>query len=294
MAAISRLRARGLACALTFLAIGATAGSAAADDDDDDPRPAAGIQDNSFLIDEAYNQKPGEVQHVLTLQRQYRDWYLSFVQEWALGSQTHQLGYSVPYTWLRSEGQRVHGIGDIEITYRYQAWLETATMPAFAPSLSLIVPTGSQRRGLGDGSFGVEVKFPFSKIVADRVTLHANAGITHLFDVYGHSPTSFMAGASGVYAVTRDFNVLLEGIVERSESVNDAREIERETTFTLSPGFRKAWNFPEDKQFVVGFATPITFSRERTDYGLFFYASFEHRFLSKAPAASSRLPFPVK
>jgi hypothetical protein len=86
-----------------------------------------------------------------------------------------------------------------------------------------------------------------------------------------------MIGGSGVYAVTRDFNILLEGVVEWNESVNDTLLIERETTFTLNPGFRAAINFPNDKQFVFGFATPITFSRDkRTDYGLFFYLSFEH------------------
>ena len=133
--------------------------------DDDDPRPAAGIKENSFLIEEAYNQEPGEMQHVLTLRRQYRDWYLAYNQEWALGSQTHQLSYSVPYSWLRSDGQRVKGIGDAEITYRYQAWLETATSPAFAPGISLILPTGNRHKGLGDGSMGFEIKLPFSKIV---------------------------------------------------------------------------------------------------------------------------------
>ena len=245
--------------------------------DDDDPRPAAGIKDNSFLIEEAYNQGPGEMQHILTLQRQYRDWFLAYSQEWALGSQTHQLSYSVPYAWLRSDGQRVKGIGDAQVAYRYQAWLESATSPAFAPSLSVILPTGNRNRGLGDGSVGVGVKLPFSKIVSDRVTLHANAGMTHLFNVQGHSPTSYMVGGSGVYAVTRDFNFLLEGVAEWNESVNDLLLIERETTFTLNPGFRAAINFPNDKQFVFGFATPITFSRDkRTDYGLFFYLSFEH------------------
>jgi hypothetical protein len=270
---------RGTRHALPLLIIAAfTLGIARADDDD--PRPAAGIKDNSFLIEEAYNQEPGEMQHVLTLQRQHRDWFLNFTQEWALGSQTHQLGYSVPYSWLRNEGQRVKGIGDVEITYRYQAWLESATSPAFAPALSLILPTGNQNKGLGDGSVGFEIKLPFSKIVSDRVTLHANAGMTHLFNVQGHSPTSFMVGGSGVYAVTRDFNFLLEGVAEWTESVNDERVLERETTFTLNPGFRKAFNFPGDKQFVIGFATPITFSRDKpTDYGLFFYLSFEHNIL---------------
>ena len=249
--------------------------------DDDDPRPAAGIKENSFLIEEAYNQEPGEIQHVVTLQRRYRDWFFGFSQEWALGSRTHQLGYSVPYSWLRSDGQGAKGIGDAEITYRYQAWLESATSPAFAPALSLILPTGNRNKGLGDGSVGVEVKLTFSKIVSDRVTLHANAGMTRLFNVQSHSPTSFMVGGSGIYAVTRDFNFLVEGVAEWNESVNDALVLERETTFTLNPGFRKAINFPGDKQLVLGFATPITFSRDKpTDYGLFFYLSFEH-FITK-------------
>jgi hypothetical protein len=275
--------ARGLACGLFALVANAlVAGVALAEDDDDDPRPAAGIQDNSFLIEEAYNQKAGEVQHIATLQRQYRDWYFGFTQEWPFTTQTHQLSYTIPYSWLRSDGQRVHGAGDITFSYRYQALMETATTPAFAPSLSLVVPTGSRRKGLGDGSYGLEVTLPFSKIVSDRVTLHANAGMTHLFDVYGHSPTSYFVGGSAIYAVTRDFNFMLESLVERNESVNDAREIERETAFIVSPGFRTAFNFPGDKQLVLGFATPVTFVRDKkADYGLFFYASLEHRFLKK-------------
>ena len=161
--------------------------------------------------------------------------------------------------------------------------LRARRRPPSRRALSLILPTGNRNRGLGDGSVGVEIKLPFSKIVSDRVTLHANAGMTHLFNVQGHSPTSFMVGGSGVYAVTRDFNFLVEGVVEWNESVNDALVLERETTFTLNPGFRKAINFPNDKQFVFGFATPITFSRDkRTDYGLFFYLSFEHNIMKRA------------
>ena len=47
-----------------------------------DKRPAAAVQDNSFLIEEAYNQEAGVVQHILNLQRADRDWFLSFTQEW--------------------------------------------------------------------------------------------------------------------------------------------------------------------------------------------------------------------
>ncbi len=208
--------------------------------DDDDPRPAAGIKEHSFLIEEAYNQEAGEIQHVVTLQRQQRDWFFHFSQEWALGSQTHQLGYSVPYSWLRGDGQRVKGIGDVEITYRYQAWLESATMPAFAPTLSVVLPTGSRSKALGDGSFGVEIKLPFSKIVSDRVTLHANAGMTHHVRRPGAQPHAASSSAAApIYAVTRDFNLMLESLVEWTRVGRTMpATLERETTFTLNPGFR--------------------------------------------------------
>jgi hypothetical protein len=55
--------------------------AASARADDKDRRPAAGIQDNSFLIEEAYNQEPGVVQHITTLRRQDRSWFYSFTQE---------------------------------------------------------------------------------------------------------------------------------------------------------------------------------------------------------------------
>ena len=95
-------------------------------DDDDDPRPAAGIKDNSFLIDEAYNQGPGEIQHIVTLQRQFRDWNLAFTQEHSLGTQAHQLTTRFPTCAFAAMANAPSGIGDVEVNYRYQAWMETA------------------------------------------------------------------------------------------------------------------------------------------------------------------------
>ena len=66
--------------------------------EDKDPRPAAAIQDNSFLIEEAYNQEAGVVQHIQTLRRIRRDWFYTFTQEWPLGSQAHRFSYTVPYS----------------------------------------------------------------------------------------------------------------------------------------------------------------------------------------------------
>jgi Putative MetA-pathway of phenol degradation len=270
---------RGVLAAATACSLVAIPASA----EDEDPRPAAGIQDNSFLIEEAYNQKPGEVQFVKTLRRQQRDWHLDFETEWALGSQDHQFSFGVPHSWIRNdEGQTVKGFGDLMLNYRYQFWHESATMPAFAPRLSLILPTGSRTKGTGDESFGLETNLPFSKIVSDRVTLHANAGLAHLFDVDGQSPTSYKLGGSAIYAVTRDFNWMLEVVGEWEETVNDLREIERQFTFTINPGFRTAINFRDESQLVVGFSVPIGLSKGNApDYGLFFYLSYEHDFLPK-------------
>jgi hypothetical protein len=252
----------------------------AAHAEEKDPRPAAGIQDNSFLIEEAYNQETGVIQHISSLRRQRGDWFYNFTQEWPMGSQTHQFSYTLPYSWIRNDdGQRVHGPGDMLINYRYQAMMETATLPAFAPRLSLILPSGNKDKGTGDGSAGMQINLPFSKIISDRVTLHANAGLTRLFDVDGYHPTSYNLGGSAIYAVNRDFNLMLESLVERNESVNAMRELERETTYTISPGFRYALNFPElaELQVVFGAALPIAFTRGKsTDYGAFFYLSFEH------------------
>jgi hypothetical protein len=238
---------------------------------------AKGIQDNSFLIEEAYNQEPGMVQHIAALRRLERDWLFAFTQEWPLGSQTHQLSYTVPYSWLRSDGQSADGFGDLMLNYRWQALMETASTPAFAPRLSLILPTGDADRGLGFGSVGYQINLPVSKIVSDRVSLHGNAGLTTYADIDGRSPLSYNLGASAVYAVSRDFNLLLEGLVEWTETLS-AGNIERETSFTLSPGVRKAFDLAPG-QLVLGAAAPVRFAGSQTDFGLFLYLSVEHRFL---------------
>lgn len=256
-------------------ACGLSAGSAVAEDRD--PRLAAGIQDNSCIVEEAYNQEAGVVQHIGCLRRQGRDWFFNFTQEWPIGSQAHQFSYTLPYTWLRGEGQHAQGIGDVMLNYRYQALYESAAMPAFAPRLSAILPTGSRDSSTGNGSYGYQLLLPVSKIISDRVTLHANAGVTSYFDVQGRKPTSYLVGASAIYAVTRDFNIMLESLHEWSETVNDVREIESGSSFTISPGARYALNLPAG-QLVLGVGLPIRFTNAAPDYGIMLYTSFEHNF----------------
>src|SRR5262249_41909917 len=78
---------------------------------------AEGIQDNSFLVEEAYNQEAGVVQHIFNAQwsvdrhsgSEDRMWNFAFTQEWPLFGQTHQLSYTVPYSFVNAGGSKVDG-----------------------------------------------------------------------------------------------------------------------------------------------------------------------------------------
>src|SRR5215213_11833876 len=86
----------------------------------DPSQPIDVIEDNSFLIEEAYNQKEGEVQHIFTAQwgenrdehPHQRGWQLNFTQEWPIFSQRHQFSYSIPSSFIREGGDHQDGIGD--------------------------------------------------------------------------------------------------------------------------------------------------------------------------------------
>ena len=79
---------------------------------------AKGIQDNSFFVEEAYNQEPGVVQHIINvpalLHVKATKMFHLFTQEWPIFSQTHQFSYTIPYTFTESE----NGFRDIFLNYR--------------------------------------------------------------------------------------------------------------------------------------------------------------------------------
>src|SRR6266567_6649777 len=186
-------------------------------------RPIDVIEDNSFLIEEAYNQEPGVVQHIFTAAytttRGRHGWSFTFTQEWPVFSLEHQLSYTIPSFHLIDGTDRVYGIGDILINYRYQALEEGDLKPAFAPRFSLILPTGNRDRGTGNGVVGYQWSLPFSKKVASRLALHANFGITYLPHVRSpmnngqlspkRSLVSSWVGGSAIYALLPRLHLML-------------------------------------------------------------------------------------
>jgi hypothetical protein len=266
---------------LAILSLFAAAFSVSAHEND--LRPAKGIQDNSFFIEEAYNQEAGVVQHILNITHfvsrhagpDDKEWLPAFTQEWPLGSQEHQLSYTIPYSFMDSAGQSSDGIGDILINYRFQALTESSRTPAFAPRFSLVLPTGDEARDLGNGVLGYQVNLPVSKIVSDGWTMHANAGLTFLPDVQGGDDLiNYNLGGSAIFAVSRGLNLMLECVANLDEEAGG----DRTSSVIVSPGLRYAFNFKNDAQLVVGLAAPIGLSADAPDYGVLLYFSFEHFF----------------
>src|SRR4029453_11309832 len=85
---------------------------------------AKGIQDNSFFVEEAYNQEPGVVQHILNVPINFTNGSAettpSFTQEWPVFSQTHQFSYTIPYVFTEDD----NGLADMRLNYRLQALME--------------------------------------------------------------------------------------------------------------------------------------------------------------------------
>lgn len=258
----------------------------------DAERPVDGIRDNSFLVEEAYNQEPGVVQHVGTAFYQHQRLAgadeermdLSFTQEWPIYGQAHQLSYTVPASFAWRHGGEASGLGDVMVHYRWQAWFDARTLTALAPRASVILPTGDAARGLGEDAVGLQVNLPFSAALGARWFAHANAGATLLPDAAsanGRTLRHWNVAGSVIHALSRDLHLLLEWVGIWTEAERAGGGTRHEFVSLLSPGFRKAFNFPAETQLVLGLAAPVGLTRAAPEFGVFFYASLEHPFRSK-------------
>ena len=237
------------------------------------------IRDNSFLLEEAYNQEPGVIQHIQAFQRMRDEsWSYTFTEEWPVPDETHQLSATVPANHVHSDGTET-GIGDIQLNYRYQAVLKDPI--ALAPRLSLIFPTGDEEKGLGNGALGVQVNIPVSIEMGDKWVTHWNLGATYIPNTKGpggirRDTTGFNFGASLVYLLSENFNLLVEAAGSSRESIGGDGLLQREDSFFINPGMRFAVNFKSGLQVVPGIAMPIGVGPSEGEYGVFVYLSLEH------------------
>lgn len=217
-----------------------------------------GIQDNSFLLEEAYNQTPGVVQHISVFARDTEGdaWAFAFTQEWPVGQSKHQLSYTIPFL-----GDGTSGLGDIALHYRYQLLGSAETNLAIAPRFSVILPTADE--DLGDGDIGIQLGLPISRVLAPRLIAHTNLGVTWFPDNGGQREWS--AGQSVIYAAAPRMHLMLEGTYTRAD---------RQDLFVVSPAVRFAFNLKSGMQIVPGIAAPIGFGDDDSK-SVLLYLSFE-------------------
>src|SRR5262245_35846089 len=178
------------------------------------------IQDNSFLVEEAYNQEFGVVQHIQTFQRlrNSKDWAYAFTQEWPIdASPRHQISYTFVWQHSGEHPDSGGGIGDFVLNYRYQLLGSGDAKLAFAPRVSALLPTGDTRSGRGTGGTGIQIQLPVSLVATKKLVTHWNAGATfipHARNDSGARAATFgyNLGQSFVWLVHPRFNFLLETV----------------------------------------------------------------------------------
>lgn len=255
-----------IAAASLFLAPSLLAQSA------DSAVSAPKVQDNSFLMEEAYNQEAGIVQHIGTYRRQRgsSDFDFTFTQEWPVVSIRHQLSYDIPLVRAASST----GIGDVGINYRYQLLGDGNAPFAVTPRVSVLLPTGDWKQGRGSGAVGGEASIAASFEASPLLTTHTNIGVTF---------TPRARAASGSRDDVHEFSIGQSAILTRSSFIQPLVEAIYSDgsfgeQFVISPGVRAAFNFASGLQIVPGVAIPLGVGPSSGEKGVFVYLSFEHPF----------------
>jgi hypothetical protein len=225
------------------------------------------IQDNSFLIEVAYNQEFGVVQHINTFTRSWNthDWVYTFTQEWSVPGQAHQLSYTLSYL-DSGANPRSPGIGDVAINYclvtvRPGSQLHLGSLSCFRREIR-VSAAGRSANTLCAPECGSGY-FPGCSKRGRRARATA---------------TGYNLGQSLVWLARPRFNVLFETLWTRSESVVAAGPTQRSHDLLLSPGIRWAHNFANRLQVVPGIGFPIGIGPSVGERGVFLYLSFEHPF----------------
>lgn len=244
------------------------------------------LADNSFLIEEAYNQEAGVVQQIGTFTRDRASgaWAVSFTQEWPAPDQTHQLSYTLNYAEAGSGGGG-QTFGDILLNYRYQAASDERV--AFSPRLTAVIPGGTSANGAGYQGFGVQTNLPVSTRLSPWLVAHSNLGFTWIPSgkAGGESAEwlSWSAGQSFIVEPTARFNLMLEALFVSTERKVGGLTT-KEDALLLSPGFRWGFDLPAETQVVVGLAVPMGVGPSAGERGIFAYLSVELPFWHPAPS----------
>lgn len=243
------------------------------------------IEDNSFLVEEAYNQEYGVVQHINTFTRfaDSNDWVYTLTEEWPAPGQRHQLSYTLARQHAGAMPRSGSGIGDVLFNYRYQMIGSGETRMAFSPRLTMIFPAGDATLARGSGGFGLQTNLPVSLALAPRLVTHWNAGATFIpraQDIAGDHALAagYNLGQSFVWLVHPRVNLMLETVYAANQLVIGRDRTAWARSMYVSPSVRWAYNFKNGLQIVPGVGVPLGVSVSQGEKAVLLYLSFEHPF----------------
>jgi len=217
------------------------------------------LEDNSFLVEEAYNQEPGVVQFIQVYQKQNKgkDWNYTFINEIPMGGQADQFSYEIPYAYIEAVDKTQ--VGDIKINYRR----EFVRSESFVTTgrLSVISNSGDYKLGFGNGAVGYEASLLNSVVINSKWTQHWNVGaqfVPKSKDALDNTAdtSKFFWALSNVYFVTDTFNIMLEMTGSSFEEVLGQDSTTWNQENMISPSVRYAYDVGS-WQFVPGLALPI-------------------------------------
>lgn len=229
------------------------------------------IEDNSFLLEEAFNQSPGIIQYTASAKFHHGTAALNFEFELPIRGESHQLSFSIPAKVFQSNT----GMEDLVFSYRpllsgRQRWL------MLTPKISVILPTGNFAHGLGNGTFGLEWNIAMTKRISRKLISHINAGSSYSLcdtqlEILEKRLQSRFAGMSVIFAVARRFDLLAEVIAADEVSA----PVKSHLSLIGNPGFRLLLNI-NGFAVVPGMSTPIEILSGRPRLSqVLFYLSIE-------------------
>ncbi len=235
------------------------------------------ILDNSFLIEQAYNQEKGVIHNIfnsLYFQKPEEGLNATFTQEWPVGSEVHQLSFTLPYMKSGNE----YGMGALMLNYKLRV-LNSDIYGVLAPRVSVLIPLSKGNDALGNGSYGFQFNLPYSNRLSELLLVHLNLGSSVMLNHGSNknqTAADFFWGIGSDFIIHKNVNLMLEYYHNFKHKDGAMNQIRHEQEIILSPAVRFAIN-AGSLQIVPGIALPIRYTPEddKVHPGFIGYLSFE-------------------
>jgi hypothetical protein len=251
------------------------------------------IEDNSFLLDEAFTQEKGVMQFISNFHWSNlgsNGMAYTFTHEIPVVNNHHQVSYTVQYHFSQPFGEtRYSGPGDATIGYTYLVAGKDDWM-MMVPQINFIIPAGDPVKGLGHGGFGGNLGLALTKRLSSAIVTHYNISHTIIYQADYYMNTAhaenrkaeknikietFAAGV--IWYPTSRFNLMFESVANYLNDIQANGSGLRGWQLTSNPGLRFAADLHK-ALLVAGASFPYTFDvNSKGQAGIFVYLSLEAR-----------------